>query len=126
MKLLVLGGSPNRNGSPQILIDSFGRGAEDAGHSVTVMNAAHMNVQPCTGCIACGYDGPCIQKDDMSQIRNAVMERLTEFKAAYGESITAINRCLRQYVPGLGEERRQTFLYTPFSPSSTVFTPILL
>ena len=25
-------------------------------------------------CIACGYDGPCVQKDDMVQIRKAVME----------------------------------------------------
>ena len=74
MKILVLGGSPNRNGSTQILIDHFARGAEEAGHTVTVLNAAHMNVHPCTGCIACGYDGPCAQKDDMEQIRSAVLD----------------------------------------------------
>ena len=74
MKILVLGGSPNKNGSTQILIDSFTRGAEEAGHTVTVLNVAHRNVHPCTGCIACGYDGPCVQKDDMAQIRKAVME----------------------------------------------------
>ena len=74
MKILVLGGSPNKNGSTQILIDSFVLGAEEAGHTVTVLNVAHMNVRPCTGCIACGYDGPCVQKDDMVQIRKAVME----------------------------------------------------
>ena len=74
MKILVLGGSPNKNGSTQILIDSFTRGAGEAGHAVTVLNVAHMKVQPCTGCIACGYDGPCVQKDDMAQIRKAVME----------------------------------------------------
>ena len=33
-----------------------------------------MNVHPCTGCIACGYDGPCVQKDDMQELRKAVME----------------------------------------------------
>ena len=76
MKILVLGGSPNKNGSTQILIDSFTRGAGEAGHAVTVLNVAHMKVQPCTGCIACGYDGPCVQKDDMAQIRKAVMESL--------------------------------------------------
>ena len=73
MKILVLGGSPNRDGSTQILIDSFTRGAEEAGHTVTVVNVAHMDVHPCTGCIACGYDGPCVQRDDMSEIRKAVM-----------------------------------------------------
>ena len=73
MKILVLGGSPNRKGSTQLLIDSFVRGAKAAGHTVTVMDTPHMNVHPCTGCIACGYDGPCVQKDDMELIRSTVM-----------------------------------------------------
>ena len=38
MKILVLGGSPNRKGSTQLLIDSFQQGAEEAGHTVTVLN----------------------------------------------------------------------------------------
>ena len=33
MKILILGGSPNRNGSTQILIESFSRGAREAGNS---------------------------------------------------------------------------------------------
>lgn len=47
MKILVLGGSPNKKGSTQILVDSFSRGAEEAGHTVTVLNVAHMDVRPC-------------------------------------------------------------------------------
>ena len=74
MKILVLNGSPNENGSTRLLIYGFTRGAEEAGHRVSVLDTAHMNVRPCTGCIACGYDGPCVQKDDMEQIRKAVME----------------------------------------------------
>ena len=74
MKILVLGGSPNKKGSTQMLIESFARGAEEVGHTVTMLDVAHMNVHPCTGCIACGYDGPCVQKDDMTQIRKAVLE----------------------------------------------------
>ena len=74
MKILVLGDSPNRNGPTEILIESFSRGAREAGHTVTVLDTAHMNVHPCTGCIACGYDGPCVQKDDMVQIRETVMD----------------------------------------------------
>ena len=42
---------------------------------------------------------------------NSRMERLVEFKAAYGESKEALDRCLAKYVPGLGEEGRRTFLY---------------
>ena len=33
MKILILGGSPNRNSSTQMLIESFSRGAREAGHS---------------------------------------------------------------------------------------------
>lgn len=56
MKILVLGGSPNKKGSTQILIENFRSGAEEAGHTVTVLDVAHMNVRPCNGCIACGYN----------------------------------------------------------------------
>ena len=42
---------------------------------------------------------------------NSRMERLVEFKAAYGESKEALDRCLAKFVPGLGEEGRRTFLY---------------
>ena len=42
---------------------------------------------------------------------NSRMERLVEFKKAYGESSAAVDRCLKKFVPDLGEESRQTFLY---------------
>ena len=42
---------------------------------------------------------------------NSRMERLVEFKTAYGESKDALDRCLIHFVPGLGEKERQTFLY---------------
>ena len=42
---------------------------------------------------------------------NSRMERLVEYKKAYGESSAAVDRCLKKFVPGLTEENRQTFLY---------------
>ncbi len=42
---------------------------------------------------------------------NSRMERLVEFKVAYGKSKDALDRCLMKFCPGLGEEGRQTFLY---------------
>jgi AcrR family transcriptional regulator len=42
---------------------------------------------------------------------NSRMERLVEFKTAYGASKDALDRCLQKFVPGLGETGRQTFLY---------------
>ena len=43
---------------------------------------------------------------------NSRMERLVEFKTAYGASVAALDRCLQKFVPGLDEKGRQTFLYT--------------
>ena len=42
---------------------------------------------------------------------NSRMERLIEFKSAYGESKDALDRCLKKFVPALGEAGRQTFVY---------------
>ena len=43
---------------------------------------------------------------------NARLEHLVEFKTAYRDFITAADRCLRQFCPAIGEQSRQTFLYS--------------
>jgi AcrR family transcriptional regulator len=42
---------------------------------------------------------------------NSRMERLVAFKKAYGASKDALDRCLKKFVPALGEQKRQSFLY---------------
>ena len=73
MKILVLEGSPNRKGSSNMLAESFVSGAQEAGHEVKIISAAHSKIQPCIGCVTCGYDGPCVQKDDMEQIGKDIL-----------------------------------------------------
>ena len=73
MKIVVLEGSPNRHGSSNMLADEFIRGAKEAGHTIKVIDAAHADLHPCTGCVRCGYEGPCVQKDDMDKFRNAIL-----------------------------------------------------
>ena len=46
-------------------------GAQEAGHSVQVVDAAHAKIHPCIGCISCGYEEPCVQQDDVDEIRTA-------------------------------------------------------
>lgn len=74
MKIVVLEGSPNRNGSTHILADCFRQGAEEAGHTVELIDVAHADIHPCTGCIHCGYEGPCVQKDDVEGIRRKILD----------------------------------------------------
>ena len=33
----------------------------------------HADIHPCTGCVACGYEGPCVQKDDVQKIREKML-----------------------------------------------------
>ena len=73
MDITVLMGSPNRRGSTAMLVDAFRRGAEEAGHTVRVTEVCRADVHPCTGCVACGYEGTCVQRDDMQDIRAALL-----------------------------------------------------
>ena len=73
MKILALESSPNRHGSSNMLAAEFIRGAKEAGHRVQVVDVAHADIHPCSGCVACGYEGPCAQKDDMEQIREDIL-----------------------------------------------------
>lgn len=73
MKIVVLQGSPNKKGSTFILADCFRQGAEAAGHTVEMIDVAHAHIHPCTGCVHCGYEGPCVQKDDVESIRKKIL-----------------------------------------------------
>lgn len=74
MNIVILQGSPNRNGSTAMLADEFARGARAAGHAVERIDVAHAGVRPCTGCVACGYGaGPCVQHDGMEQVRDKIL-----------------------------------------------------
>lgn len=73
MDILVIESSPHREGSSNMLAGEFVRGAEEAGHRVTVFDAGHADIGPCRGCDACGMDGPCVQRDDMAALREGIL-----------------------------------------------------
>lgn len=50
MRIVVLQGSPNRDGSTAMLVEEFARGARQAGHEVVRIDVAHEDVAPCAGC----------------------------------------------------------------------------
>lgn len=75
MRILILQGSPNRDGSTALLAEEFARGARRAGHEVERVDVAHAGVHPCTGCVACGYGArPCVQRDGMGAITEKVLD----------------------------------------------------
>lgn len=75
MKIVVVTGSPHKNGTSALLADRFIAGAQEAGHEVFRFNAAFEETHPCLGCDHCGMDGPCIQND---AIEKSLMPKLLE------------------------------------------------
>ena len=73
MKILVIESSPHPQGSSNLLAERFMEGARQAGHQVTIFDAARANLHPCLGCGACGMDGECVQKDDMARLRQLLL-----------------------------------------------------
>ena len=75
-KIIVLNGSPRKNGNTSALVKAFREGAESAGHSVTEFWLEGMKINGCRGCCAGGKnpESPCVQKDDMAQIYPAYKE----------------------------------------------------
>lgn len=77
MNILVLSGSPHKNGSTAVLADAFIKGAQEAGHAVTRVDTAFVNVHPCMACEHCHQqenEGSCIFKDDMAGILESLLK----------------------------------------------------
>jgi len=75
-KIVILNGSPRKQGNTSALVVEFTRGAKEAGHTVTEFFLDGMDIHGCKGCFG-GHSGrecPCVQKDDMVQIYPAVRE----------------------------------------------------
>ena len=74
MKILVITGSPRKNGNSNTLTDNFIKGAQEAGHNVVRFDSAFKNVHPCIACNKCGMNGQCVFKDDFEFIRNNIVD----------------------------------------------------
>ena len=66
MNILILSGSPRKNGNTDLLVDAFVKGASQK-HHVEVVSVRDYKVNTCLGCNACfmSKDNTCAQKDDM-------------------------------------------------------------
>lgn len=73
-KVLILSGSPRKNGNSDILCDEFARGAIEAGHDVEKIRVSEKDIGFCRGCYACRESGVCFQKDDMSEVLQKMID----------------------------------------------------
>ncbi len=74
-KIVVITGSPRKNGNSFAMTDAFIQAAEARGHTVTRFDAAMMNVGGCRACETCYKKGKACSFDDgFNTIAPAVLE----------------------------------------------------
>ena len=74
-KIVVITGSPRKNGNSFAMTDAFIKAAEKKGHSVTRFDAALKNVGGCHACETCFKTGKsCSFDDDFNVIAPAILE----------------------------------------------------
>lgn len=68
-RVLILAGSPRKNGNSAALCRAFARGAEESGHQVEMVFLRDRKIGYCLACYHCKKSGGiCIIKDDMADI----------------------------------------------------------
>lgn len=74
-KVLILSGSPRRNGNSDTLCDRFMAGAAEAGCYCEKIFVRDMNIAPCLGCYYCEKTGgECAQRDDMEELLQKMID----------------------------------------------------
>ena len=73
-KILVVLGGGRPNGNTKQLADAFIKGAAEAGHQTELISLNKLHVNGCTGCNACRYGEPCVQKDDFNSLIPKIKE----------------------------------------------------
>lgn len=73
--IVVITGSPRKNGNSFAMTESFIKAAEAKGHTVTRFDAAMMNIGGCHACATCYSTGKaCTFDDDFNTIAPAILD----------------------------------------------------
>lgn len=75
MKIVVITGSPRKNGNSFAMTDAFIKEAEQKGHTVSRFDAAFLKIGGCHACMTCYKTGKaCSFDDDFNLIAPAILE----------------------------------------------------
>jgi multimeric flavodoxin WrbA len=73
-RILILNGSPRKNGKTASLIRAFTQGAEASGNEIKELYLQDMKIGGCLACEGCQRNGgTCVQKDDMQIVSEAFL-----------------------------------------------------
>lgn len=103
-KVLLISASPRKNGNSDILCDRFAEGALASGNRVEKVFLAQKNIGYCRGCGVCNDTHRCVQKDDMAEIIDKmvdseviVLATPVYFYSVCGQMKTFIDRTVPRY-----------------------------
>ena len=133
MNIVILNGSPRKDGNTKLLVEAFAEGARQH-HQVEIINVNDYHIQPCKGCNFCFQDEQhrCCQKDGMEDICGKLSEAdiLMIASPMYFYSISAQLKCI---IDRLHNPLRDTFhikevglLLVAASSKPAVFEPTKL
>ena len=103
-KILILSASPRKGGNSDLLCDQFAKVAQEADHQVEKVRVQEKKISPCLACYGCRGTGVCVQKDDMAEILDKMVEAdvlvlatPVYFYSMDGQLKTLIDRTLPRY-----------------------------
>ncbi|MCG9479892.1 MAG: flavodoxin family protein [Actinomycetia bacterium] len=75
-KILIINGSPRKNGNCSFLIQTLAKGANENGGISEIINLQELKISPCDACDACRKNKTksCIIKDDMIPLYSKVAQ----------------------------------------------------
>jgi multimeric flavodoxin WrbA len=103
-RVLIIAGSPRKDGNSAQLCQQFMLGAQQTGHQAEIVYLRDTKLNFCLGCGACEHLGHCVQNDDM----NALLDKLIQadvivlatpvyFYTMNAQMKTFIDRCVPRY-----------------------------
>lgn len=124
-KVLILSGSPRKDGNSDLLCSEFMRGAQESGNEVQKIFVRSKKIVPCNACYYCrDHGGKCALNDDMSEILDAmqaadviVMASPVYFYSIDGRLIFPVER---SYYSGDTLEQLHLTYYNNIDPDETV------
>ncbi len=97
MKILILNGSPRKNGKVSTLLHIAEKSLIENGNSVTFIDVSSLNFKPCIGCMACRSKETCLlPEDDAHKIAQEIKscDRIIVGSPVYWGNMSGQLKCL--------------------------------
>ncbi len=73
-KVLIISGSPRKKGNSDILSEQFLKGASENGNITEKIYVQDLKIGSCRACYACRKSRTCIQKDNMTNLLEKMID----------------------------------------------------